>query len=111
MPSSRDCLWCTGLYASLVPVVIASLWGSLSQLHTGPVAMLSLMSAAALISFATFGSPKFIELSVMLPLMVGALRLALGLLRLGVVVNFLSEAVKKPVVRRVRQRNSVEWFH
>jgi MFS superfamily sulfate permease-like transporter len=55
--------------------------------------MLSLMSAAALISFATPGSPKFIELSVMLALMVGALRLALGLLRLGVVVNFLSGPV------------------
>ena len=34
-----------GLYASFVPVIVASLWGSLSQLHTGPVAMLSLMSA------------------------------------------------------------------
>jgi MFS superfamily sulfate permease-like transporter len=82
-----------GLYASFVPVIIASLWGSLRQLHTGPVAMLSLMSAAALIPFATPGTPNFIELSVMLALMVGVLRLALGLLRLGVVVNFLSSPV------------------
>ncbi|MGM0411836.1 MAG: SulP family inorganic anion transporter [Pseudomonadota bacterium] len=82
-----------GLYASLVPVVIASMWGSCSQLHTGPVAMLSLMSAAALIPFASPGSDRFIELSIMLALMVGVLRLILGLLRLGVIVNFLSSPV------------------
>jgi MFS superfamily sulfate permease-like transporter len=82
-----------GLYASFVPVIVASLWGSSSQLHTGPVAMLSLMSAAALIPFATPGSPGFIELSIMLALMVGVLRMALGLFRLGVIVNFLSSPV------------------
>lgn len=82
-----------GLYASFVPVIIASLWGSSSQLHTGPVAMLSLMSAAALIPFASPGSPAFIELAVMLALMVGVLRLALGLFRLGAIVNLLSSPV------------------
>lgn len=82
-----------GLYASFVPVIVASLWGSSSQLHTGPVAMLSLMSAAALIPFATPGSERFIELSVMLALMVGVLRLALGMLSLGAVVNLLSSPV------------------
>ena len=82
-----------GLYASFVPVIIASLWGSCSQLHTGPVAMLSLMSAAALIPFASPGSPGFIELSIMLALMVGILRLALGMFRLGTIVNLLSSPV------------------
>ncbi|TNF36545.1 MAG: STAS domain-containing protein [Gammaproteobacteria bacterium] len=82
-----------GLYASFVPVIIASLWGSSSQLHTGPVAMLSLMSAAALIPFATPGSVDFIELSLMLALMVGVLRLALGVFRLGAIVNLLSSPV------------------
>ena len=82
-----------GLYASFVPVIIASLWGSSSQLHTGPVAMLSLMSAAALIPFANPGSDVFIELSVMLALMVGILRLTLGVLSLGAVVNLLSSPV------------------
>lgn len=82
-----------GLYASFIPVIVASLWGSSSQLHTGPVAMLSLMSAAALISFATPGSPVFIELSIMLALMVGVLRLALGVFRLGAIVNLLSSPV------------------
>lgn len=82
-----------GLYASFIPVIIASLWGSSSQLHTGPVAMLSLMSAAALIPFATPGSAGFIELSIMLALMVGVLRLALGIFRLGSIVNLLSSPV------------------
>ncbi len=82
-----------GLYASLVPVIIAALWGSSSQLHTGPVAMLSLMSAAAVLPLASLGSQAFIELSVMLALMVGVLRLLLGLLRMGVLVNFLSTPV------------------
>ena len=82
-----------GLYSSFIPVIIASMWGSSSQLHTGPVAMLSLMSAAALIPFATPGSPGFIELSVMLALMVGVLRLALGVLSLGAIVNLLSSPV------------------
>jgi MFS superfamily sulfate permease-like transporter len=82
-----------GLYASFVPVIVAALWGSCNQLHTGPVAMLSLMSAAALITFATPGSPDFIELSIMLALMVGVLRLALGVFRLGAIVNLLSSPV------------------
>ncbi|MGD9296884.1 MAG: SulP family inorganic anion transporter [Chromatiales bacterium] len=82
-----------GLYSSFIPVIIASLWGSSSQLHTGPVAMLSLMSAAALIPLANPGSASFIELSIMLALMVGVLRLLLGLLSLGAIVNMLSSPV------------------
>ncbi|MDP2962019.1 MAG: SulP family inorganic anion transporter [Sulfurimicrobium sp.] len=82
-----------GLYASFLPVIVASLWGSLRQLHTGPTAMLSLMSAAALIPYAAVGSESFIALSIMLALMVGVLRLFLGLLRLGLVVNVLSHPV------------------
>lgn len=82
-----------GLYASFVPVIVASLWGSSSQLHTGPVAMLSLMSAAAIIPFASPGSANFIELSIMLAMMVGILRLALGIFKLGSIVNLLSSPV------------------
>ncbi len=82
-----------GLYAAFLPVIVASLWGSLRQLHTGPTAMLSLLSAAALIPYAAVGSEAFIALSVMLALMVGVLRLVLGLFRLGLIVNFLSHPV------------------
>ena len=82
-----------GLYASFIPVIIASMWGSSSQLHTGPVAMLSLMSAAAVIPFASPGSANFIEISIMLAMMVGILRLALGVFKLGSIVNLLSSPV------------------
>ncbi len=82
-----------GLYASIVPVIVASLWGSCNQLHTAPVAMLSMMSAAALVPFATIGSDQFIALSIMLGLMVGVLRLGLGLARMGFVVNYISAPV------------------
>lgn len=82
-----------GLYASLLPVVVASMWGSSNQLHTGPVAMLALISVVTVIPFAAPGSDKFIEISIMLALMVGVLRLLLGLLRLGAIVNLLSSPV------------------
>lgn len=82
-----------GLYASFIPVIVAALWGSSNQLHTGPVAMLSLMSAAAVIPFASPGSKEFIEISLMLALMVGILRLALGVFKLGAIVNLLSSPV------------------
>jgi MFS superfamily sulfate permease-like transporter len=82
-----------GLYASFIPVIVASLWGSSNHLHTGPVAMLSLMSAAALVPFATPGSEEFIALALMLALMVGVLRLALGIFKLGAIVNLLSSPV------------------
>ena len=82
-----------GLYAAFIPVIVATMWGSSNQLHTGPVAMLSLMSAAAVMSFATPGTTDFIEISLMLALMVGILRLALGVFRLGAIVNLLSSPV------------------
>jgi SulP family sulfate permease len=82
-----------GLYAAALPVAVGAMWGSSRFLHTGPVAMLSLMSAAAIAPFATQGSEQFIALSVMLALMVGILRLALGMFRLGVLMNFTSHPV------------------
>ncbi len=82
-----------GLYAAALPAAVGSLWGSSRFLHTGPVAMLSLMSAAAIAPFASPGSEHFVALSVMLALLVGVLRLGLGLFRLGVLMNFTSHPV------------------
>ncbi|MGM0476639.1 MAG: SulP family inorganic anion transporter, partial [Pseudomonadota bacterium] len=82
-----------GLYASAIPAIIGSMWGSSRFLHTGPVAMLSLLSAASLAPFATAGSDYFIQLSILLALMVGILRLLLGLFRLGILMNFVSQPV------------------
>jgi len=82
-----------GLYASFLPPMIAALFGSSRQLATGPVAIVSLMTATALAPLATAGSPQYIAYAILLALLVGIFQLALGLLRLGMVVNFLSHPV------------------
>lgn len=82
-----------GLYAALVPPLIAAMFGSSRQLATGPVAVVSLMTAVALEPLATAGSQGYIAYAILLAFMVGAMQLCLGVLRLGVVVNFLSHPV------------------
>lgn len=82
-----------GLYASFVPPVVAALFGSSRQLATGPVAVVSLMTAAALEPMAVTGSQGFIQYAILLALLVGIVQLGLGLFRLGVVVNLLSHPV------------------
>ena len=82
-----------GLYASFLPPMVAALFGSSRQLATGPVAVVSLMTAASLAPLATAGSPGYIAYAILLALMVGLFQLTLGILRLGLVVNFLSHPV------------------
>ncbi len=82
-----------GLYASFLPPMIAALFGSSRQLATGPVAVVSLMTAASLAPLASAGSEGYIAYAVLLAIMVGIFQLSLGLLRLGLVVNFLSHPV------------------
>ena len=82
-----------GLYAAFLPVIIAALWGSSAQLATGPVAVVSLLTASALTPLAAIGSANYIVLAIMLALLVGLIQLTLGLFKLGVVVNFLSHPV------------------
>ncbi|MBV5306092.1 MAG: SulP family inorganic anion transporter [Desulfobulbaceae bacterium] len=82
-----------GLYAAFLPPMIAALFGSSRQLGTGPVAVVSLMSAASLEPLATAGSTEFIAYSIVLALIVGIFQFSLGVLKLGLVVNFLSHPV------------------
>lgn len=82
-----------GLYAAFLPVAIAALWGSSKQLGTGPVAVVSLLTASSLSTLAQPGSENFIGLAILLALTVGLVQLTLGLLKLGVIVNFLSHPV------------------
>ncbi|WDP90064.1 MAG: STAS domain-containing protein [Desulfobacter sp.] len=82
-----------GLYAAFLPPMVASLFGSSRQLATGPVAVVSLMTAACLEPLASAGSEAFIAYSVMLALTVGIFQFLLGVLRLGLIVNFLSHPV------------------
>ncbi len=82
-----------GLYASLIPVAIYALFGTSRQLAVGPVAMVSLLVAAGVSPLAATGSDAFVAYAIMLALMVGVMQLAMGLFRLGFVVNFLSHPV------------------
>jgi MFS superfamily sulfate permease-like transporter len=82
-----------GLYASFLPPMVAALFGSSRQLATGPVAVVSLMTSATLEPLATAGSGEYIAYAVLLALLVGLFQFLLGVLRLGVVVNFLSHPV------------------
>ncbi len=82
-----------GLYAAFLPPMIAALFGSSRQLATGPVAVVSLMTSAALEPLATAGSQGFIIYAILLAFLVGIFQLMLGILRLGIVVNFLSHPV------------------
>jgi MFS superfamily sulfate permease-like transporter len=82
-----------GLYASFLPPLVAALFGSSRQLATGPVAVVSLMTSASLAPLATQGSEGYIAYAILLALMVGLFQFSLGVLRLGLVVNFLSHPV------------------
>ncbi|QJB56051.1 SulP family inorganic anion transporter [Pseudodesulfovibrio sp. zrk46] len=82
-----------GLYASFLPPLVAALFGSSRQLATGPVAVVSLMTAASLEPLATAGSEGYIGYAILLALMVGLFQFLLGVLKLGLVVNFLSHPV------------------
>jgi sulfate permease, SulP family len=82
-----------GLYASFLPPMVAALFGSSRQLATGPVAVVSLMTAASLEPLAMAGSEGYIAYAILLALIVGVFQFLLGILRLGLVVNLLSHPV------------------
>jgi MFS superfamily sulfate permease-like transporter len=82
-----------GLYASFLPPVVAALFGSSHQLATGPVAVVSLLTATTLEPLATAGSQEYIAYAILLALLVGVFQFTLGVLKLGLVVNFISHPV------------------
>ena len=82
-----------GLYASIVPLFVYGLLGSSRLLSVGPVAVVSLMTAAALAPFAEPFSADYIKLALLLAAMTGVIQLVLGLFRAGFVANLLSHPV------------------
>jgi SulP family sulfate permease len=82
-----------GLYASFLPPMVAAIFGSSRQLATGPVAVVSLLTAAALEPIAAANPEGFLAYAVLLAVLVGLFQLFLGLFRLGVLVDFLSHPV------------------
>ena len=82
-----------GLYASILPMIVYALAGSGRQTSVGPVTVDSLMLVLGLSTLATAGTGSFIALAVLLTALIGAIQLAMGALRLGFLVNFLSYPV------------------
>lgn len=82
-----------GLYGSMLPLLLYALFGSSSSLAVGPVAVVALMTAAAAGSVAAAGSEGYHLAALWIALISGAIMLALGMLRLGFLANFLSHPV------------------
>ena len=83
----------TGLYASILPLVAYAALGSSRALAVGPVAVVSLMTAAAVGSVAAQGTAGYAAAAGILALMSGLILLGMGALRLGALANFLSHPV------------------
>jgi SulP family sulfate permease len=82
-----------GLYAALLPTLIGAMFGSSPALSTGPVAMTSLLTAASIGQLAPQGSEQFYAYAVTLALVSGLLQILFGVLRMGILLNFLSYPV------------------
>jgi len=82
-----------GLYCAMVPTVVAALWGSSWHQISGPTNALSLVVLATMAPLAAPGSAPYVELVLTLALVTGLLQLAMGIARLGALVNFVSHTV------------------
>ncbi len=82
-----------GLYGAMLPLLLYAIFGSSPALAVGPVAVVALMTAAAAGAVAEIGAPGYHLAALWIALLSGAMMLALGLLRLGFLANFLSHPV------------------
>lgn len=82
-----------GLYTSIVPILLYALLGTSRHLAFGPIAMISLLTAATVSTMAEEGTTEYFLLIITVALMVGVLQLLMGVFRLGFLVNFLSQPV------------------
>jgi len=82
-----------GLYAAMVPTIVAALFGSSHHLVSGPTTAISLVIYAKLSEFAAPGSAHYIELALALTFLVGIIQLFLGGFKLGALINFVSHSV------------------
>jgi sulfate permease, SulP family len=83
----------TGIYASLLPALVAVLFSASTRLSVGPTALTSILIAASLNGMATPGSAEWVNLTVWLSLMTGALQIVLGFARFGWLLNIVSSPV------------------
>jgi SulP family sulfate permease len=82
-----------GLYAAMLPAIVAALWGSSWHLVSGPTTAISIVVFATISPLAAAGSAEYVRLVLTLTFLIGVFQLALGVLRLGTLVNFVSHTV------------------
>jgi SulP family sulfate permease len=82
-----------GLYAAIVPAIVAALFGSSWHLVSGPTTAISIVIYSTMSTLAEPGTPAYIELVLMATFLTGVFQLAMGLGRMGVLVNFISHTV------------------
>jgi len=82
-----------GLYAVTVPLLLYAIFGTSRQLAVGPVAMVSLLTAAGIASLNADSPEQYLLYALSLAFLVGLIQFGMGILRLGFVVNFLSHPV------------------
>jgi SulP family sulfate permease len=82
-----------GLYAAMVPAIIGAFFGSSWHLVTGPTTAISLVVFAAVSPLADPGSSEYLSLALTLSLLTGVFQFALGVARMGLLVNFISHTV------------------
>ena len=83
----------TGIYASLLPALVAVLFSASARLSVGPTALTSILIAASLSGMAAPGSAEWVNLTVWLSLMTGLLQVVLGFARFGWLLNLVSSPV------------------
>ncbi|MGV3627886.1 MAG: SulP family inorganic anion transporter [Betaproteobacteria bacterium] len=82
-----------GLYAAMIPAIIAALFGSSWHLVSGPTTAISIVIYATMSGVAEPGTPEYIRLVLMMTFLTGVFQLAMGLARMGALVNFISHTV------------------
>ena len=82
-----------GLYASMLPIILYAVFGTSRALAVGPVAVVSLLTVAAVSKIAVPGTSEYIAAAITLAFLSGLILFALGLFRLGFLANFLSHPV------------------
>lgn len=82
-----------GLYASMIPLLVYAVLSSTPHVSVGPTALASILAVSSLSSYADVSPSEYLRLCFILAGLTGVVQLALGLLRLGSLVNFLSRPV------------------
>lgn len=99
-----------GLYTAMITPIVAALFGSSLHLISGPTTAISLVIFATISNHAQVGSPEFISLALTITFLAGAFQFALGIARLGIVVNFVSHSVPASFPPRSRPDFSFATF-